>query len=68
MTIKEQAINFIKYGKPGNYIENDKNRRKVVRISSGVNTLPDCMMYEDGKPVGIEIIYDAIDFLLGGTK
>lgn len=64
MTIQRQALNYIKHGRCGDQIEN--NGRKIVRISSGV--IPDCMMYENGEPVGIDNIYDAVEFLLGGTE
>lgn len=61
---RKKIENYIRFGEKGYYIFNDKNNRKIVRTSSGVNTLPDCNVYENGKFIKTCIVWEAIDFLL----
>lgn len=62
---RDTILNHIRYGDPGVWVKNDENGRMIERISSGVNTLPDCSMYENGEFVGTAIVWDAVSFLYG---
>lgn len=65
LTDYERACNYIRFGEKGYSVTNDKNGREIKRIDSGINTLPDVALYENGKYIDTVIVWDGIDFLFG---
>ena len=61
MTTKRKCWDYIRFGDAGDFIYNDKNNRKIVRITHRLDTLfPVCRCYEGEEAVfdieGIEVI------------
>lgn len=61
----ERVWNYIRFGEPGDYVENEKNGRKIIRKSNGRDTLPTCYCVENYKPIGTTYGLSAINWLYG---
>lgn len=64
MADREKARNYLAFGECGDWVLNDDNKRKVVRTDNFVNTLPTCLLYENGVFVRREPLFSkSIEFL-----
>jgi len=48
MTDYVRVENHLRFGDKGDYVYNDRTKRKVVRADDFFNTLPYCDWYENG--------------------
>jgi hypothetical protein len=65
LTEYERVCNYIRFGEWGDTVTNDENGREIMRVSNGIDTLPDVAIYESGKYIDTVNVWDGIDFLFG---
>lgn len=65
-TLKEQVRKYLSFGSRGDYVENEDNGRKIVRVADHIDSLPDCNLYQDGIFIRKETYFSkSIAFLFG---
>ena len=62
--MNKKARNYLRFGEYGNYIENDITKRKVIRVSRGIDTMPNCHLLENEKIIKFYADFsEACDFI-----
>lgn len=61
----QEVYNFIRFGTRGDWVSNDRNDRRIERLTKGVDTMaPSCACYEREKYTGTLCGTEAIKWLL----
>ena len=48
MTDLQKAINFLRFGEYGDYVESDDGAIRITRLSHNCNTVPNCYIIQNG--------------------
>lgn len=63
--MKKYAFDYIRFGQKNDFIYNDQNNRKIVRITENIDTLnPTCNCFENKKFIDTKVGMEAIEWLL----